>query len=232
MKVIINADDLGYTRANTAGIFEGFQNGVLTSTTALANSAYLHEAAFIARTHPEYAIGVHLNLTLGKALTKGASLQDENGNFFARKEFEKKIPDPDEVYAEWKAQIDKFISVFDKQPSHLDAHHHVYMRSEALKKVAQRLGEEYDLPLRGLGTFEFVGNFTGTPTLEHMIRILEEHYGRDIEIMCHPGYCDLELYRKSSYALERVKELDVLCDPRLKTYIEEHQITLTDYIRR
>ena len=232
MKVILNGDDLGYTRANTAGIFEAFQNGVLTSTTALSNAPYLHEAAFIARTHPEYGIGVHLTLTLGHPLSENKTLHDEDGNFFSVRKLMSQSVDQAEVYNEWKAQIDHFMEVFGKKPSHLDAHHHVYMQKEEWREIAVQLGIEYDLALRGMNEFAFVDEFYGTPTVEHMIEILQKYQDRDIEIMCHPGYCDLELYRSSSYALDRVKELDVLCDERLKDYIEKNGIELTDYIRR
>ena len=45
MKLIINGDDLGYTLANTYGIIEAYNNGILRSTTALTNSKYINEAS-------------------------------------------------------------------------------------------------------------------------------------------------------------------------------------------
>ena len=35
MKLVINADDFGYTRGNTEGILEGYRKGIVRSTTAL-----------------------------------------------------------------------------------------------------------------------------------------------------------------------------------------------------
>ncbi|MDT2479823.1 ChbG/HpnK family deacetylase [Enterococcus avium] len=36
-KIIINADDFGYSTAVNLGIVEAYKNGVLTSTTLMAN---------------------------------------------------------------------------------------------------------------------------------------------------------------------------------------------------
>ena len=51
----------------------------------------------------------------------------------------------------------------------------------------------------------------------------------DIEIMCHPGYCDLELYKESSYSLNRVKELAVLCDEKVINFVKDNGIELAHY---
>ena len=45
----------------------------------------------------------------------------------------------------------------------------------------------------------------------------------------HVGIVDLDLYRWSSYNIQRIKELDILCSGTVKQYIEEHHIELTNY---
>ena len=232
MKLIVNGDDLGYTRGNTYGIFQAYQEGILRSTTALANSPYFEDA--IRTAHEEYpglGIGVHLTLTLGRPLKESRTLQDpETGNFFKLKKFFEQEIDYDEVYAEWKAQIERFIEVSGHKPTHMDSHHHVYEKTPQALKAAMRLAEEYGLPMRSHGDFAFVSSFSGpSATKEYLLQILADNSNRDIELMCHPGWCDLELYRQSSYALERVKELAVLCDPEVRKYIEEHHIELCHY---
>ena len=74
-----------------------------------------------------------------------------------------------------------------------------------------------------------MGFFGPTATKETMIDILTQNLDSDIEIMCHPGFCDLELYRNSSYSLDRVKELDVLCDDEVKQFVADHNIELVHY---
>jgi len=62
-----------------------------------------------------------------------------------------------------------------------------------------------------------------------MKEILTAHKGEDLEIMTHPGYCDLELYRESSNSLNRVVELDVLCSKEILDYIKDNGIKLVHY---
>ena len=233
MKLVINGDDLGYTRANTAGIFQGYEEGILRSTTALTNSKYFEEAMKEAEEkHPGLGVGVHMTLTLGKPLTDCPSLTNpETGEFYpGRKTVWEKNPDYDEIYAEWKAQIEHYIAVTGHKPTHLDSHHSVHDATEQAKEVSMRLAKEYGLQLRRYGDYKFVTGFYGpTATKETLLSILEEHKDEDIEIMCHPGWCDLELYRMSSYSTGRLQELAVLCDPDVIRYVQENNIELCHY---
>ena len=233
MKLVINGDDLGYTRANSEGIFQAYEEGILRSTTALTNSKYFEEYIKKAeKEHPGLGVGVHMTLTLGAPLTQNKTLTDpETGEFWpGRKKVWEMNPDYDEIYAEWKAQIERFISVTGHKPTHLDSHHSVHDATPEAKAVSLRLAEEYGLQLRRYSSYKFVAGFYGpVATAETLIRLLEENKDSDIEIMCHPGWCDLELYRMSSYAADRVKELDVLCSPEVLRYVRENQIELCHY---
>lgn len=231
MKLVINGDDLGFTHGITYGIIEGYNKGILRSTTALCNSDHLEEAAQLVKNCPDLGVGVHLNLTLGKSLTKNKTLTDEDGNFFpGRKTIWTKNPDYDEIYAEWKAQIERYIEVFGHMPTHLDSHHSVHDATPEALEVSKRLANEYNLQLRRYGDYKFVTGFFGpTATAETLIKLMEEHKDENIEIMVHPGFCDLDLYRISSYSLNRVVELSVVCDPDVIKYVEENHIELVHY---
>ena len=233
MKLIINGHDLGYTMGNTNGIFQAYREGILRSTTALTNSKYFEEAMHTAETeYPGLGVGVHLTLTLGKPLTQNQTLTNpETGEFYAgRKTIWEKNPDYDEIYAEWKAQIERYIEVAGHLPTHLDSHHSVHDATPEAYAVASRLAKEYGLQLRRYGDYEFVAGFFGPyATKEVMIKLLEDNKDKNIEIMCHPGWCDLELYRMSSYATGRLQELDVLCDPEVIAYCRENGVELVHY---
>ncbi|MGH2183237.1 ChbG/HpnK family deacetylase, partial [Enterococcus faecalis] len=59
-KLIINADDFGYTSAVTQGIIEAHKRVVVTSTTALPTSPYFLESMECACIRaPSLAIGFH-----------------------------------------------------------------------------------------------------------------------------------------------------------------------------
>lgn len=49
MKIIVNADDMGYTRGVSAGIIEGYRKGIVTSTTVMCHMPQAEEAAPMAQ---------------------------------------------------------------------------------------------------------------------------------------------------------------------------------------
>ncbi|MDO4416269.1 MAG: carbohydrate deacetylase [Erysipelotrichaceae bacterium] len=233
MKLVINGDDLGYTKANTYGIFQAYTDGILRSATALVNAKYFEESIQKAqKEYPGLGIGVHLTLTLGKPLTNCPSLTDpEMGTFWkGRKALFAQELDYNEVYTEFKAQIDRFIETAGRRPTHLDSHHSVHDMSPEALAVSKRLAEEYGLQLRRYSSYRFIREFTGKDaSVEKLIQLLEDNKDTDIEIMCHPGWCDLELFRESSYSLGRVQELAVLCDEEVIRYIHDRNIELCHY---
>jgi chitin disaccharide deacetylase len=132
--LIVNADDFGLTDGVNRGVLEGHQRGILTSTTLLANAPAFDSAVSLARSAPRLGVGVHLNLTLGHAISKPseiASLADATGRFrhspaglvqavvLGRAR-------PREIEREWAAQIEK-ISRAGIAVTHLDGHKHVHM---------------------------------------------------------------------------------------------------------
>lgn len=230
MKLVINADDFGYTKGVTYGIIEGNKKGIIRSTTVLANSDHMLEMVALTK-DLDLGIGVHLNLTLGKPLTVNKTLTAEDGNFYkGRNTIWTMNPSYDEIYLEWKAQIERYIEVFGHKPTHLDSHHSVHDATKEAYAVSSRLAKEYGLQMRRYGSFKYVPGFYGEyATAENLIKIMDENADEDIEIMVHPAYCDLDLYRDSSYSLNRVKELNALCDPKVISYINEHHVELVHY---
>ena len=67
-RLIINADDFGISKEVNEGIVKGFQEGIITSTTVMANMSEFEQAMKLAKKHSELSVGVHLNIIDGKAL--------------------------------------------------------------------------------------------------------------------------------------------------------------------
>ena len=230
MKIIFNADDFGYTKSVTDGIIYACNNGVVRSTTALVNTPYLEYSYQQALTCPNLAVGVHLNLTIGKALTINRTLSDADGNFLPLGRLKNHEFDIEEVYLEFKAQVEKFIMVFKRLPSHLDSHHGIHDYQGNLK-ATMMVAKEYNLPVRRYGDYKFVsGFFNDTVCVNGLINLLEDIPSGNLEIMTHPGACDLELFQGSSYSWQRVKEMAILCDARLQEYLTKRQIEVTNYL--
>ena len=62
IRLIVNADDFGWTPDVNDGIVHAHRNGILTATTMMAGGAAFDHAAALARETPSLDIGVHLTL--------------------------------------------------------------------------------------------------------------------------------------------------------------------------
>jgi len=180
MKVIINADDFGYTKAVTEGIIEGYHRGIIRSTTALCNMEYVEYGKKLLKDCPNLAVGVHLTLTLGKSLTQNQTLTDEFGYFYKPEMLQEHMFDPQEVYLEFKAQIEKYIEIFGRKPSHLDSHHGMHDFHDNYL-ATERLAKEYHLPVRRYSDYLFVKEFVNEKiSVEGLIDILEKYKNKKV----------------------------------------------------
>src|SRR5207253_7853519 len=76
----------------------------------------------------------------------------------------------------------------------------------------------------------FLDSFYGTGATRENLRFLLERLEEGTsELMCHPGYVDEELLRGSTYAQERSREVDALCDPELAALVRERGIELIGF---
>ena len=147
-KLIVNADDFGLSEGVCLGILKAHRDGILTSTTCMMNMENIEKYLEMTKAYPNLGLGVHLNITVGKPLTK-VSFIDEKGNFKSRDTYKNReaIVLQEELYQEWKAQIEKFIKITGHKPTHLDSHHHVHLL-KSNRDVVLELAYEYDLPIR------------------------------------------------------------------------------------
>src|SRR3989442_12181882 len=68
-RLIVNADDFGRSAGVDRGILRAHREGIVTSTTFMANAPRADEAAALARATPTLDVGVHLVLTHDRPLT-------------------------------------------------------------------------------------------------------------------------------------------------------------------
>jgi len=81
--LIVNADDLGIHPRINAGILSAYRHGILSSCTMLMTTAYFDQTVRDYVRPQALPIGVHLSLTLGKAVAPRGEvfdLVDEDGN--------------------------------------------------------------------------------------------------------------------------------------------------------
>ena len=79
-KLIVNADDFGLSEGVCLGILKAHRDGILTSTTCMMNMENIEKYLEMTKAYPNLGLGVHLNITVGKPLTK-VSFIDEKTRF-------------------------------------------------------------------------------------------------------------------------------------------------------
>lgn len=260
-RLIINSDDYGRTPEISRGIREAHLQGVVTSTTCMMNIPTTADDVAIARKEtPMLGMGVHLVLTMGRPLSAQdavSSVVDANGNFFKYTSFIENLPKlkVDEVKAEWRLQIERFVKAAGHRPTHIDSHHHSSYFSPKLFRAMLELAEEYDCAIRHPFTdisreieetgkhaadlmkeFDprrpdtFIVNFYDDgATIENLLRIIDNLGDGTSELMCHPGHVDENFAKESIYNFQRARELEILTDPAVKQAIQANGIELIHF---
>ena len=69
-----------------------------------------------------------------------------------------------------------------------------------------------------------------TRCFEEIQTVLDQVADNEItELMVHPAYVDEILYFNSSFNIQRMKEVSILCDSQMKQLFEENQIVTCSY---
>lgn len=151
LTLIINGDDFGINEKVNEGILKSYRDGILRSTSLMANGKSFDNAVKIIKSNPELDVGVHLTLVEEKPIldtSKLPSLLDENGYFlkrtidFSKKYFSEKIS-VDEVRMEFAAQIEKILD-YEIKISHIDSHRHLYILPKILD-ITIELAYKYNI---------------------------------------------------------------------------------------
>jgi predicted glycoside hydrolase/deacetylase ChbG (UPF0249 family) len=144
-RLIVNADDLGYTSGVNRAIFEAHSSGIVTSTTLMANGPAFADACAGLASLPTLGTGCHIVLTDGTPLSEGSGIgsltepmserpqfRDNLGQFAARALFGKM--DPRHIEVEAGAQIRRLLSA-GISPSHIDTHKHTHIFPTVLQPI-------------------------------------------------------------------------------------------------
>ena len=249
--LIINADDFGYSKAVNFGIMESHINGVLTSTTLMANMPGVDHAVSLLKDMPNLCVGAHLTLTCGKPILgdKVSTLIKTNGCFYKLSDVENNTAqmDKSEIYEEWKTQIKDLLRK-GVNLSHIDSHHHVHTFKEHTE-IIKSLSEEFNLPVRNCDNtlenkirFLDLCNYNPIRNMEEKyenvriecFKVIEELIKKNIqyentEAMCHPAFLDSHLLENSSFNIARIREVDILCDQLMRDLINKYEIKLCNY---
>ncbi len=152
LSLIVNADDFGFSETVNDGIIKSFKEGIVRSTSIMANGKAFGQAVELAKESPGLDLGIHLTLVKEKPtlpLNQVTSLINDEDGFmnhamtFARKYYLNKIN-----LEEIRSELDSQINIVLKQGlqiSHMDSHQHVHMFPSILKIVLE-FSKRYKIP--------------------------------------------------------------------------------------
>ncbi len=245
-RLIVNADDFGFTADVNRGIIHAHTHGILTATTLMANGRAFEEAVLLAQEHPTLDIGCHLVLVQGESVLNRATPFPKDTKQLLIAVLLRRI----RIYDELKAQVEKILNA-GLCATHLDTHKHTHVLPPILDAVL-RLSQEYRIPWvrRPLPAVDwglsaklarygaraadhFAGfRLTGKFGPAELVSALAQTREGLTEFMCHPAFCTDELRRAPTRLKEsRERELQALVAPEVREAIAAHGIELTTYRR-
>ncbi len=226
--VVINADDFGQSIGINRGIIAAHEQGIVTSASLMVRFPAALDAARYGRSANELSIGIHFDFG------EWCCRDDE---WF---EMYRVVPvdDRDAVQREAGEQLERFVRMMGREPSHIDSHQHFH-RQASVQGIFEEIAARLNVPLRNAShRIRYIGDFYGQndrgwPLPEYievdallgLLRRLREEIA---EIGCHPGYAD-DL--DSMYKTERKLEVATLCDPTVRQAITELGIELCSFDR-
>lgn len=243
MKLIINAEDFGFSHSINEGIEFCLKNKLISCASIMISAPFADEAVEICKKNKFKNIGIHLNLTWGKPVLPPKQIKtlcEKDGTFhyMCSMPFFGKYAD---AKKELKAQIEKFIKTGLK-PKYLDFHHFFCEMPEIFKAYLE-LAKEYNLPCRttnararnialseGVKTPDaFCNSFHDYSATADTIKQLCDMYEKNditIELMTTPGYIDEYTTQNTTYLnreteiqeLKKAKENDVYKNIELITF--------------
>lgn len=146
-RLIVNADDFGYTSGVNRAIVEAHLGGIVTSATLMANGAAFTDAVQSAAKVPRLSIGCHIVLTDGEPVLESSKLRSiTNGSHFrvGMTSFALRATagrmDAAEIVSEVSAQIRR-IQLAGIEVSHVDTHKHTHLFPKVLRPILRAAGE-------------------------------------------------------------------------------------------
>jgi len=256
-RLVVNADDFGFTRDVNQGIVEAHRNGILTATTLMATGAAFDDAVRLAKENPALDVGCHLVLA-------GSPGFPDTVAQLIRMMALKRIRVYDALVVQVRRILDAGIA-----PTHLDTHKHTHLLPPVLEAVA-RISEEFRIPWvrrpfdfprhagrigwtrqavsRAFGvmrprferalerhgcrsTDHFAGfRITGNFDAGDLVELIHALPEGSTEFMCHPGRCTGELRGAQTRLKEsREQELRALIAPEVRSAVEESGVELASY---
>ena len=175
-RIIINADDFGFSTGVNDAILSLAKSSKISSTTVMVNMPHCYEVRE-ALEIPNFGVGLHLNLTQGRPVCSPdliSSLVDDNGEFYTYRCLKyrllKGIVRSEDLVAEIEAQYKKLEVIIGERITHIDSHQGIHKNpvlANALIRWKQNIRSKDVIGLRSPRRFyldsEGIINLSKTP---------------------------------------------------------------------
>jgi hopanoid biosynthesis associated protein HpnK len=150
--LIVNADDFGLTPLVSQGILDAHLDGIVTSTSLMANGEAFGVAVAMTYRAPWLSVGVHLVLTEGTPVSPAETiptLVGADGRFcWTPSKLMKSLAAGHislvDIETELRAQIRRVVQA-GITPTHLDGHKHLHVLP-GIREVVIRLAQQFAIP--------------------------------------------------------------------------------------
>ena len=246
MKIMVRADDLGYSRGVNYGIYDTVKNGVIRNIGFMVNMPDSVEGYELVK-DLDICLGQHTNVCIGTPISDPKlipSLVDENGQFKSSRTYRQSKEDfvvLEEAIIEIEAQYKQFRIITGRDPDYFECH---AVKSQnffiALKNVAKRyhlfyenvifdkeFEQKYHLHGIGLPPLDDHNLYDPQTYFPTVLKEMEQ-YDRNVLIF-HPGYLDQYILTHSSFTFIRPMECEFLCSDWFKDWIKDNHFELIDF---
>ncbi|MCH3926496.1 MAG: ChbG/HpnK family deacetylase [Atopobiaceae bacterium] len=251
-RLLLRADDLGYSYAVNLGIVRAVKEGLIRSVGLMPNMPEAKRGLSWLEGQ-DIAIGQHTNVCLGTPCADPAtipSLVDGSGQFKSSRTYRQSFKDGidfvdyDDAVREIEAQHQRFLELVGHEPDYFEAH---AVMSKTLNRAISDVAAAHHLREQKASFDPANKVLCGTTEVrmccEDMLKPEDYHpadfirrTAESIEedgttvVVLHPGYLDAYILEHSSLTVNRTKEVDALIDPELRSWLEAQPgLQLIDY---
>lgn len=244
MRILLRADDLGYSEGVNCGLAWACDNGLPVSVGLMMNLPDVrHGYELIA--DKGHCLGMHTTISAGSPLSDPAevpSLVDEQGAFHPSDFYRNASTDPAslaDVEREAEAQYQAFCRLTGREPDYVDVH---AVNSENFVLGARNVAARHGKPFSYLAPSGVTMRVGSSDMLLHgskgdLAQLVETVMASEAQItapvvhalMLHPGFVDAQLMRNSSLTLPRTVDAEILRSPELQKLAKRDDVELVTY---
>lgn len=248
MKLIVRADDLGFSEAVNYGIEKAVKDGIVMSVGFMVNMEASLKGWELIKKYDQVCVGQHTNICVGKPVSDPSlipSLVNSTTNeFCSSKEIRARAKDTivfEEAMIEIEAQLARFIDITGQNPAYFEGHA-VFSANfmKALEAVAEKHNLFYSNPMdpswvekTGIQCGKwFTADENGLyDPIKYLINDEADILKHDCAVVIfHPGYVDQFIMKHSSFNMIRILEVEALCSPEVSQWIQENRIQLVNFV--